>query len=102
MGHASCSFFLINFIIKNYYANSQDLSYSRISITRLKQDLIDEYINYDYFEAIIYYNKNSLLDDIKELFKTKDSSKKRDFIKPLSDAINNDDYILSYIDIYLL
>ena len=105
-----CSVELILYIIKHYYANFDGSNMSNLSGAEIKNVLIDEYFNHELTEALLGMvmenNKTppmtELMKDYVEKMKTSRFEQTNEFKKLLSDIINNNNYIISYIDIYLL
>jgi hypothetical protein len=105
-----CSVELILYIIKHYYANLDDSNMSKLSGADIKNILIDEYFNHELTEALlgmfIENNKTpsmtALMKPYVDKIKTLPFEKTPEFKDLLRSIINNDDYIISYIDIYLL
>jgi hypothetical protein len=105
-----CSVELILYIIKHYYANFDGSNMSKLSGADIKNILIDEYFNHELTEAllgmIIENNKTpsmtALMKPYVDKIKTSLFKKTDEFKDLLTSIINNDDYIISYIDIYLL
>ena len=105
-----CSVELILYIIKHYYANFDGSNMSNLSGADIKNVLIDEYFNHELTEALLGMvmenNKTpsmtALMKPYVDKMKTSRFEKTNEFKDLLASVINDDDYIISYIDRYLL
>ena len=77
-----------------------------MTVKQLKNILIELYFENEYTEALLrlvyQYNKNPIMKDIIEKLDTSVFLKTEEFKNLLSDIINNEDYYITYIDIYLI
>ena len=106
-----CSYQLIVSLIKYYYDNINKLKiYENLDIKTLKNDLIELYKNHEYNIALIInrykYDRIEIkpyINLLKSLYKNKhESSNKNKIENIIENIINDENYYLSYIDIYLL
>jgi hypothetical protein len=113
----SCSYELILFIIKHYYKHSiahLEKNSESLTINDLKNDLINILKTHPHKESLLVflsqYNKNSIFKPIVELInliklpknKAPTHDKNTEINNLIESLINNNDYYLTYLDIYLL
>ena len=95
-----CSYEIILYIINHHFYDTK-----KYSINDLKNILIEEYSTHEYCERILTllynYNRNKLLKDVINFIKSTEYNK-NDLKKMIPDIINNDTYMLTFLDVYIL
>ena len=110
-----CSFELLLFILKHSYSSSGKTNILNLSVNQLKNILIEEYFNHEYTESLIYLMKeinpklkNTKLNNHAEMQKLMDKLNTSPFLKTdefkelISNVINSSDFLVGYLDIYLI